>query len=224
MEPRTSQVLQAHTEHEKHGAGLPGADVVDVVLQSEVFALHCVSVEQRLGGQQPGALLTAGHRKEGKRSKNQELHLEAKENRMASNCRLFTGPGAGGLAARTGCPEILRATPTPKTHPAPTTRPGAAAPAPLPPLPPPGRPPSPAERPTSAPEEGRVSTQRPEVKGEKAEVTRATAEVGWRKSGSQQEKRRRRRGENGSQLKGTGTLSGLTGSALQTATRGPEVL
>lgn len=143
---------------------------------------------------------------------------------MASNCGLFAGPGAGGLAARTGCPEILRAAPNTQHPPGSNHQARCSSTSPPPPASPPGRPPSPAERPTSAPEEGRVSTQRPEVKGEKAEVTRATAEVGWGKSGSQQEKRRRRRGENGSQLKGTGTLSGLTGSALQTATRGPEVL
>lgn len=190
MEPRTSQVLQAHTEHEKHGAGLPGADVVDVVLQSEVFALHCVSVEQRLGGQQPGALLTAGHRKEGKRSKNQELHLEAKENRMASNCRLFAGPGAGGLAARTGCPEILRATPTPKTHPAPTTRPGAAAPAPLPPLPPPAAPRAPrsAQPPRrrkaeSAPRDRKLKGKKRKSPGQQRKSAGEKAEVSRRKDG-----------------------------------------
>lgn len=83
------------TEHEKHRAGLPGANIVDVVLQREVFALHCISVQQRLGGQQPGTLLTAGHIKEGKHSKNHELHLEAKENRTASITALQRGHEGG---------------------------------------------------------------------------------------------------------------------------------
>lgn len=78
------QALKAQSngghEDSKHQPtpNLPGANIVDVVLQREVPAFNSISVQQRLGSQEPSPFLTTDRRKKDQHRQDQQLHLEGR--------------------------------------------------------------------------------------------------------------------------------------------------